>query len=153
MASLVGSLKAIADEKTLTLFNAIAAEGGNTDTLRKKAAFSRKQYYMRISMLTKAGLIRRINGIYSLTSLGKIVYSAQKLIGEAVDNYWKLKAIESLRKSKDLSAAECKKIIDRFIDNPEIKDIFVRDGNTSNSQAYAEAWQQQQQHSYQTLHL
>ena len=100
MASLVGSLKAIADEKTLTLFNAIAIEAGNTDTLRKKSAFSRKQYDMRISMLTKAGLIRTINGIYSLTSLGKIVYSAQKLIGEGVDNYWKLKAIDSIESSE-----------------------------------------------------
>ncbi len=132
MASLVSSLKAIADEKTLTLFNAIATEGGNTDTLRKKAAFSRKQYYMRISMLTKAGLIRRINGIYSLTSLGKIVYSAQKLIGQAVDNYWKLKAIDSIESSEHkhnnnaFSSEERRKIMDSLIDKEsEIKDILL----------------------------
>lgn len=132
MASLVSSLKAIADEKTLTLFNTIATEGGNTDTLRKKAPFSRKQYYMRISMLTKAGLIRRINGIYSLTSLGKIVYSAQKLIGEAVDNYWKLKAIDSIESSEHkhnnnaFSSEERRKIMDSLIDKEsEIKDILL----------------------------
>jgi hypothetical protein len=132
VASLVGSLKAIADEKTLTLFNAIAIQGGNTDTLRKKAAFSRKQYYMRISMLTKAGLIRRINGIYSLTSLGKIVYSAQKLIGEGVDNYWKLKAIDSIESSEHkhnsnaFSREERRKIMDSLIDKEsEIKDILL----------------------------
>ena len=138
MASLVGSLKAIADEKTLTLFNAIAIEAGNTDTLRKKSAFSRKQYYMRISMLTKAGLIRRINGIYSLTSLGKIVYSAQKLIGEGVDNYWKLKAIDSIESSEHkhnnnaFSREERRKIMDSLIDKEsEIKDILLNHGKSS----------------------
>jgi hypothetical protein len=133
VVSLVGSLKAIADEKTLTLFNAIAAEGGNTDTLRKKAAFTRKQYYMRISVLTKAGLIRRNNGIYSLTSLGKVVYAAQSLVGEAVDNYWKLKAIDSIESSERnnsnnaFSTEERKKIMDSLIDKEsEIKDILLK---------------------------
>ena len=131
MASIVGSLKAIADEKTLALFNAIAAQGGNTDTLRKKASFSRKQYYMRISTLNKAGLIRRSNGIYSLTSLGKIVYSAQNLIGEAVDNYWKLKAIDSIEfsehKNNAFSVEERKQIMDSLIEKKsEIKDILLK---------------------------
>ena len=130
MASLVGSLKAIADEKTLTLFNAIAVEGGNTDKLRKKASFTRKQYYMRISTLNKAGLIRRSNGVYSLTSLGKIVYRAQNLIGEAVENYWKLKALDSIESSehkKDvISVKERKQIMDNLIEkDSEIKDILL----------------------------
>jgi hypothetical protein len=131
VVSLVGSLKAIADEKTLTLFNVIAAEGGNTDTLRKKATFTRKQYYMRISVLMKAGLIRRSNGIYSLTSLGKVVHTAQSLVGEAVDNYWKLKAIDSIESSENnnnaFSTEERKKLMDTLIDKEsEIKDILLK---------------------------
>ena len=134
MVSLVSSLKAIADEKTLTLFIAVAAKAGNTDSLRKKVAFSRKQYYMRISVLTKAGLIRRNNGIYSLTSLGKVVHSAQSLIGEAVNNYWKLKAIDSIESSdlnnnrnNTFSTEERKKIMDSLIDKEsEIKGIFLK---------------------------
>ncbi|MFL6329404.1 MAG: hypothetical protein ACJ705_00130 [Nitrososphaeraceae archaeon] len=131
MVSLVGSLKAIADEKTLTLFNVIAAEGGNTDTLRKKTTFTRKQYYMRISVLMKAGLIRRSNGIYSLTSLGKVVHTAQSLVGEAVDNYWKLKAIDSIESSENnnnaFSTEERKKLMDSLIDKEsEIKDILLK---------------------------
>ncbi|MFL6441743.1 MAG: hypothetical protein ACJ702_07285 [Nitrososphaeraceae archaeon] len=131
MVSLVGSLKAIADEKTLTLFNVIAAEGGNTDTLRKKATFTRKQYYMRISVLMKAGLIRRSNGIYSLTSLGKVVHTAQSLVGEAVDNYWKLKAIDSIESSENnnnaFSTEERKNLMDSLIDKEsEIKDILLK---------------------------
>jgi hypothetical protein len=84
----------------------------------------------------KAGLINKEEGKYTLTAFGGIIYHISLAAMEnAVSNYWKLKAIESLKKSKDIPAAECKKIIDRFTDNPEIKDIFVRDGNTSDSQA------------------
>ena len=131
MVSLVGSLKAIADEKALMLFNAIATEPGDTEVLRKKLTFSRKQYYMRISALTKAGLIRRSNGIYSLTSLGKVVHTAQTLIGQAVDNYWKLKAIDSIESSEHnnnvFSTEERKKIMDSLIDKQsEIKDILLK---------------------------
>jgi predicted transcriptional regulator len=133
VVSLAGSLKAIANEKTLTLFNAIATEAGKTDTLRKKGAFSRKQYYMRISALTKAGLIRRNDGIYYLTSLGKIVHTAQNLVREGVDNYWKLKAIDSIESSKRdnsnnaFSTEERKKIMDSLIDKEsEIKDILLK---------------------------
>ena len=70
-----------------------------------------------------------------MTAFGRIIYHiALAAMENAVNNYWKLKAIESLKKSKDLPAEERKKIIDRFIDNPEIKDIFVRDDNMSDSQ-------------------
>jgi hypothetical protein len=55
----------------------------------------------------------------------------------AINNYWKLEAIESLGMSKDLIAEESKKIIDSFIDNREIKDILVRDDNMSDCQPYA----------------
>ena len=81
---------------------------------------------------------RRINGIYSLTSLGKIVYSAQKLIGEAVDNYWKLKAIDSIESSEHkhdndaFSIEERRNIMDSLIDKEsEIKDILLNHGKSS----------------------
>jgi hypothetical protein len=42
----------------------------------------------------------------------------------AVSNYWKFKAIDSLDMSKDLPAGQRKKIIDGLIDNQEIKAIL-----------------------------
>lgn len=86
---------------------------------------------MRISALMKAGLIRRSNGIYSLTSLGKVVHTAQSLVGEAVDNYWKLKAIDSIESSENnnnaFSTEERKKLMDSLIDEEsEIKDILLK---------------------------
>src|SRR6266516_3828493 len=90
------TLTAISDDKSLVLFNTIALSSGNTDILISKLGLTRKQYYSRMYALTNAGLITRSNGKYSLTSFGKIVYEAQILIGKAKQNYWKLKAIDSI---------------------------------------------------------
>ena len=76
-------LKAIADDKSLVLFNNIANAGGDTEILIRRLDLTRKQYYSRISALLKIGLISRKNRQYNLTSLGKIVYDAQLMIGRA----------------------------------------------------------------------
>ena len=142
MIMVIDVLKAISDEKSLELFIMLALTKQHSDILVSKTKLTRKQYYSRVSTLMKSGLINKEEGKYTLTAFGRIIYHiALAAMENAVNNYWKLKAIESLRKSKDLPTAECKKIIDRFIDNPEIKDIFVRDGNTSDSQAYADLLQ------------
>src|SRR5918912_1157791 len=136
MIMVLDVLKAISNEKSLELFRMLAVTKQRSDILVSKTKLSRKQYYSRMSTLMKSGLINKEEGKYTLTAFGRIIYHiALAAMENAVNNYWKLKAIESLRLSKDLPAAECKNIIDRFIDNPEIKDIFVRDGNTSDSQA------------------
>jgi predicted transcriptional regulator len=57
---------------------------------------STKQYYSRISGLVDVGLIKRHEGKYSLTLLGKVVYYAHMTIGKTLAYYWKLKAIESI---------------------------------------------------------
>jgi hypothetical protein len=62
-------MKAIADDKALTLFNKIALadkENGCIPSLGKMH-LSVRQYYSRMSTLMKAGLIKRINGNYHLT--------------------------------------------------------------------------------------
>ena len=142
MVLVIDVLKAISDEKSLELFRMVAHTKLYSDILISKTRLTRKQYYSRMYRLMNVGLIKREEGEYTLTAFGRIIYHISlAAIENAVNNYWKLKAIESLRKSKDLPAEERKKIIDRFIDNPEIKDIFVRDGNTSDSQAYTELLQ------------
>ncbi len=76
-------LKATADDKALNLFNKIALadkENGCIPSL-KEMQLSVKQYYSRMSALMKAGLIKRINGNYHLTILGKTVYDAHISIG------------------------------------------------------------------------
>jgi len=126
MTSIINILNAISDDKALTLFKTIAFENNNSDTLLNKAKLTRKQYYSRIADLIKAGLVKRRSGRYFLTAYGKIVYDAHILVENAINNYWKLKAIDSLD-SKDLSKDEYAKVVNTLIDNNnnKIKEIIL----------------------------
>ena len=52
--------------------------------------------------LLGTGMIKRHKSTYSLTLLGKVVYDSQKIIGEAISHYWKLKAIDTIEMSGSL---------------------------------------------------
>ena len=121
-------LSAISDKDSLKLFRYIADTDGDSDTLRDKTNLTRKQYYSRLSRMTRVGLIKRKNGKHSLTAFGKVVYDAERIIDKAISNYWKLKAIDSLDLSKDLPKEEKIKLIDNLLDNKEIKEILYNTG-------------------------
>jgi hypothetical protein len=124
--SIANILSAIADDKSLVLFNTIAIAGGDSDILITRLDVTRKQYYSRISALMKTGLISRKDRQYILTSLGKIVYDVQLMIGRATNTIWKLKAIDSIETEHKLPADERNKIINTLIDNQDIVKILVK---------------------------
>jgi hypothetical protein len=95
--------KTTSDEKALTLFKRIALFEGDRSTLLK-AGLTRKQYYVRISRLMDAGLIKRYNGKYSLTSLGRVVYGSMMTISNALDHHPKL---VTMIENPFVNAAEC----------------------------------------------
>src|ERR1044071_3232456 len=70
-------LMAISDELTGNIFKIIANSKSdcNRNVLLSRLKATKKQYYSRIESLTKAGLIRRKNGNYYLTSFGKVIYN------------------------------------------------------------------------------
>jgi hypothetical protein len=121
-------LKTIADDKSLVLFNTIALSNGDTDICISALELTRKQYYSRLFALLKAGLVKRERGKYSLTTFGIIVYHTQEIIGKAADQYWKLKAIDSIRASGYgvLPQEQFHTIIDKLITNQEIKNILFK---------------------------
>jgi predicted transcriptional regulator len=125
MTSIINILSAISDDKALTLFKTIAIENTYSDTLLNRTRLTRKQYYSRIADLIKAGLVKRKSGRYFLTAYGKIVYDAHTLVENAINNYWKLKVIDSLE-PKDLSKDEYAKVVNTLIDNKnnKIKEII-----------------------------
>jgi predicted transcriptional regulator len=74
--------------------------------------------------MIKVGLIKRKNGKYFLTSLGKVVYEVVSMIESALKDHWKLKAIDQLQ--AHINAEKRKKIIDTLlIDNQKIKEIII----------------------------
>jgi hypothetical protein len=79
--------------------------------------------------LSDAGLIIRISGRYSLTSLGKIVFTMYRKIENAINNHhWKLKAVDSIITSPDaeeLSREEMHNVITKLIDDREMKAILL----------------------------
>src|SRR5215469_8548495 len=128
MITLVDALKTIADDKSLVLFSTIALSNGNIDVSISALGLTRKQFYSRLSALLKAGLVKREMGKYSLTTFGIIVYNTQEIIGKAADQYWKLKAIDSIRVSGngEMPQEQFHIIIDKLITNQEIKNILLK---------------------------
>jgi hypothetical protein len=131
--SITDILKKISDDKALTIFNSIAVSDGHGYIRLREMNLSTKQYYSRLSGLMSAGLIRRDNGKYSLTLVGKIVYDALLNMGKALSYYWKLKAIESIEMSSSslpgagLSKEELTQLINTLIDNHFIKDFLIKE--------------------------
>jgi hypothetical protein len=122
-------LRTIADDKSMELFATVALETIDSKNLKNRTKLTRKQYYSRLSRMTRAGLVRRKNGKYILTTFGKIVYDSQTTVQNALNNYWKLKAIDSLEMSNELPKEEQQKLIETLVDNEEIRGILVKGGS------------------------
>jgi len=118
-------LKAISDSKSLDLFSSIAQGSGESETLKETKGLSKKQYYLRTRQLLKTGVIKRLKGRFSLTSFGVIVYHAQLIVEKGMNNYWKLKAIDSIQSSAEIGEHERTKLIKTIIDDSGIERILV----------------------------
>jgi hypothetical protein len=118
-------IQSISDSKSLDLFCSIAKGNMESEELKETKGLSRKQFYTRTSQLLKQGLIQRNKGSFSLTSLGIIVYHAQIIIEAGVNNYWKLKAIDSIESSGEIVEQERVKIIKTILDDNTVQDILV----------------------------
>jgi len=112
----------------LVLFNTIALSNCDSDSCISALKLTRKQYYSRLSALLKAGLVKRERGKYFLTTFGIIVYHTQEIIGKAVEQYWKLKAIDSIRASGTgkMPKKQFHTIINKLITNEDIKNILFK---------------------------
>jgi predicted transcriptional regulator len=119
-------LRTIGDDKSMDIFKTIAQGTIDSDSLKTKTKLTRKQYYSRLSRMTKAGLVRKKSGKYLLTAFGKVVFEAELTVENALESYWKLRAIDSLEMSNELPKEEQQKLIDALLDNHELKGILVK---------------------------
>jgi predicted transcriptional regulator len=118
--------RALSDDKSLTLFNTVALSPGNSDLLTRNLNLTRKQYYSKIERLSKQGLLARKNGKYYLTTMGKIMYELQNVVGIAVNDYWKLKSLDSVIAEKVLPEEELAKLINTLVENEGLRDIILK---------------------------
>ncbi len=119
-------LRTIADDKSMDLFRTIAQGIIDSESLKSRTKLTRKQYYSRLSRMTKAGLVRKKSGKYLLTAFGRIVFNAQSTVEDAIGSYWKLRAIDSLEMSNELPKEEQQKLMDALLDNQTLKGILVK---------------------------
>jgi predicted transcriptional regulator len=119
-------LRDIADEKSWELFGTIAQGIFDSKSLKSSSQLTRKQYYSRLSRMTRSGLVRKNDGKYTLTAFGKIVRECQITIENALNNYWELKAIDSLEISNELPKEERQKLVDTLLGNQNLKEILVK---------------------------
>jgi homospermidine synthase len=92
----------------------------------RKTGPSKKQYYRGLSALKKAGLIKKKNGEYTITALGKIIYCILLMIEEAFENRWKLMVVDSLETEVAVPEEEFVKFIDALIQNKQIKQFLMK---------------------------
>jgi CheY-like chemotaxis protein/predicted transcriptional regulator len=111
-------LSALADAKSLSIFESIASEDVDSNVLLRRTNLTIKQYYSRISALLDAGLVQKKHKKYALTSLGKVVYELQVVTQRALDNHWILKAIDSL---DGVPKQEQESAVINLIQDPELR--------------------------------
>lgn len=119
-------LNAVSDDASLELFKLVALTNGTSEVLRSRMNITRKQYYSRLCNLVQCGLIKRKDSKYFLTALGRVMYDAQITIENAISDYWKLKAIDSIRITSDIPLVEQKKLIETIIEDPGIKNALTQ---------------------------
>ena len=118
-------LKTISDPISVELFKSISEAGSDSSALRSKTRLSLRQYYSRLSNFTRNGMLIKKNGKNYRTTFGRVVYHTLMTIENALTNYYKLKAIDSIGLYHDIPQEEHKKIIDDLITDPDIKQILL----------------------------
>jgi hypothetical protein len=141
----------ISDEETLFLFKAISSPNfmkgaqnkhrkhnglqTSTGSVRPKTVIAfdiselsgYKGYHDSLVALTKLNLVERDDRtIYHVTKLGKAVYIALTLIEEAFEIKGSLDIIDLLDAHHEVPPAERRTIIDRLIENKNIKSILLK---------------------------
>jgi hypothetical protein len=146
--SIVDILDSISDDISLELFKIIAeANNNNTNNgsvaVTKKSSslfdaknkITRKQYYSRMNKLVKHGLAKRCNARYFLTSLGRVIHDNLRIIENACQIQWKLKAIDSLESSR-IPAEATTNIIESLIQDKTIREILLSNWREKHDKQY-----------------
>jgi predicted transcriptional regulator len=120
----------VGNGKTLSLFSTIVAaeQKNNSRALREKLNLTRKQYYTSLSGLVEAGLVKRKPNTrqYFVTTLGRIFYDSISRIETAYNNHIPLRAIDSINMSDELPKRERMEIINKLMEDSEIRRIYLQ---------------------------
>lgn len=74
-------------------------------------------------------MVEKKNQRYFITFFGTAAFKAKWLVQKALDNYHKLKVIDTLEDQQQIPKSELHKIIDVFIEDHQLKDILINRKN------------------------
>jgi predicted metal-binding transcription factor (methanogenesis marker protein 9) len=117
-------LKSISDNRSLSIFQLIGNANSDRGIILRKLGLNRNQYY-RISAMLATNLIRREKRRYYLTPFGKVIYCCIMIAKSALNNHYKLKAVELAAESKRFSNEELNKLVNALIDHQQIKEFVT----------------------------
>src|SRR5690348_16768117 len=87
----------LSDRHTLNILK-MAYSGFHASSTSYAGNLTKKQFYMRLKKLRKAGMIEKSKGTYRTTTMGSLVCKGQvRAMEEILDNFWSLKAIDVLK--------------------------------------------------------
>lgn len=111
-------LKTLSDNVSLNIISSVANGIEKPAELNSTTGFSKKQFYSRMALMIREGLIKRDRGRVFLTSLGKISYHAKIKVENAIRIYWKLKAIDLEERERIIRSIVGKdKSIEKILEN------------------------------------
>ncbi|MGH9977032.1 MAG: hypothetical protein ACRD8Z_14525 [Nitrososphaeraceae archaeon] len=111
-------LKCISDEKCRNILTIIHESKALSMV---SLNLTRKQYYARLHNMITSGLVHKKNGLYQLTSYGKVVFDWHLKLKEITSNeYWKLVAIDILS-SSGAPDSDRMKVVNSLIQNEEVR--------------------------------
>ena len=105
----------------LNLVAHVENDGIDSDTITKKLGVTKKEFKSYVLALMSHALIHRHSDQYEVTQLGKEVYNALRIIHEAIRIDWKLKAVDMINESENISPNEIDKMINILVENKQIR--------------------------------
>jgi hypothetical protein len=124
-------LTAISDKISQDLLTAIAMNGKGDNHLADHLNMTRKQFYSRMSRLTRAHLVERRRGSYRLTAFGNVIYHVKLRLDDALRNKFRFMAIDAMGTYSAMAKEERSKVVESLINDHETKEILVRFDNVT----------------------
>ena len=117
-------LDVLSDRTSVDIINAIAESVTTSHNIIELLGLTRRQYYIRHSMLLKTGIIKRKKAKLTLTSFGQLIYQALLKIATAFRHCRELMMIDVIKSTAGMPHNEQKDIIGKLILDDEIKKLF-----------------------------
>jgi hypothetical protein len=75
--------------------------------------------------MKRCALIKKANGVFALTSFGRVIFHYHLVLKAIINEYWKLKAVDVLAPS-DIPESERAEIFGALIENENLREFLPK---------------------------